>query len=169
MAIRGLASDARWAKGNDSRCRQRPLTRRLLPRHEGHDSRSPFPAPQRPMMGRGAATTAVRLSRYAALPTTLIVLLTTAPAPAEPPPPEPATMEQLPPVVVIESTPVPALGTPIEKYAGNVQSVPAREIESQNLLDVPDLLYRRLGSVNTSSNQGNPWQTDFTYRGFLAS
>ena len=76
---------------------------------------------------------------------------------------------QLPPVVVIGTTPVPALGIPIEKYAGNVQSIPARDIDNQNLLDISDTLYRSLGSVNINGNQGNPWQNDLTYRGFLAS
>jgi iron complex outermembrane recepter protein len=76
---------------------------------------------------------------------------------------------QLPPVVIIGTTPLPALGVPIDKYAGNVQSIPARDIENQNLLDMSDNLYRRLGSVNILGTQGNPFQNDLTYRGFLAS
>jgi iron complex outermembrane recepter protein len=71
--------------------------------------------------------------------------------------------------VVIGSTPVPALGTTVEKYPGNVQSMPAAEIENQNLLSIPDTLYRNFGSVNAAGNLGNPWQNDLTYRGFLAS
>ena len=47
--------------------------------------------------------------------------------------------------------------------------MPAKTIENQNLLDISDLLYRNLGSVNINANQGNPWQNDLTYRGFLAS
>ena len=44
-----------------------------------------------------------------------------------------------------------------------------RTIENQNLLDISDTLYRNFGSVNINGNQGNPWQNDLTYRGFLAS
>src|SRR5262249_7920276 len=77
--------------------------------------------------------------------------------------------EQLPPVVVIGTTPLPALGTPIEKYPGNVQTMPAREIDNQNLAAITDTLYRNIGSVNINGNQGNPWQNNLTYRGFLAS
>jgi outer membrane receptor protein involved in Fe transport len=72
-------------------------------------------------------------------------------------------------VVVIGATPLPALGIPIQKYAGNVQSIFSEEIENQNLLTMPDTLYRNFGSVNLNNTQGNPWQTDLTYRGFLAS
>jgi len=75
----------------------------------------------------------------------------------------------LPPLVIIDSTPVPALGTPVEKYAGNVQSIQAKEIDNQNLLDLSGMLYRNFGSVNASGHQGNPWQNDLSYRGFLAS
>lgn len=76
---------------------------------------------------------------------------------------------QLPTVDVIDFTPLPALGIPVEKYPGNVQSVTPEEIENQNLLDISDMLYRNLGSVNIDSNQNNPWQNDLSYRGFLAS
>ena len=76
---------------------------------------------------------------------------------------------QLPPAVVIGSTPLPALGTPIDKYPGNTQSIRPRDTHNQNLLTIPDQLYRNFGSVNINGNQGNPWQNDLTYRGFLAS
>ena len=94
-----------------------------------------------------------------------------APSPprAEQAPADAEETVQLPTVVVIGSTPLPALGIPIEKYAGNVQSIPAKTIENQNLLDMSDTLYRHLGSANILSNQGNPFQNDLTYRGFLAS
>ena len=116
----------------------------------------------------------LEIARFPALLAALISFLSTSPAsaqsaPAPSPPADAAKLEQLPPVVIIDSTPVPALGTPIEKYPGNVQTVPARTIENQNLLDISDLLYRNLGSVNINANQGNPWQNDVTYRGFLAS
>lgn len=76
---------------------------------------------------------------------------------------------ELPAVEVIEHTPLPALSIPIEKYPGNVQEITSEEIESQNPLDISEMFYRNLGSVNINAAQNNPWQNDVTYRGFLAS
>jgi outer membrane receptor protein involved in Fe transport len=110
------------------------------------------------------------------LPAVLILLLTVSPVAGQEPPTESAKPEaapppvlQLPPIEVIGSTPLPAFGIPVDKFPGNVQSIPAETIENQNLLDITDSLYRNLGSVNTNTAQSNPWQNDLTYRGFLAS
>ena len=106
------------------------------------------------------------------MPPLLVVfflLLVTVPGQAQEPPTDAEEPPRLAPVVVIAPTPLPALGLPLEKYAGNVQSVTADEIATQNLLTMPDQLYRNFGSVNLNNTQGNPWQTDLTYRGFLAS
>ena len=119
--------------------------------------------------GQTSELLAGRLGRFPALLAMLILVLVAWPAAAQELPSDATSPVQLPPVVVIGSTPVPALGIPIEKYAGNVQSIPAEAIDNQNLLDISDTLYRNFGSVNISSNQGNPWQNDLTYRGFLAS
>jgi iron complex outermembrane recepter protein len=97
------------------------------------------------------------------------VLLVACPVAAQEQPSEPPPAVTLPPVVVIGATPVPALGIPIDKYAGNVQSVQPDVLAERNAADLADALYRRLGSVNVTSAQGNPWQNDLTYRGFLAS
>jgi len=99
----------------------------------------------------------------------LLVALGPALASAQSPPPESAETVTLPPVVVVDTTPVPALGTPIEKYPGNAQSLSSRQIERQNPLDLSSFLYQNLGSVNINGNQSNPWQNDLTYRGFLGS
>jgi iron complex outermembrane receptor protein len=109
-----------------------------------------------------------RLAAQAALLGGMALLIAASPVAAQEAPAGSAEVE-LPPVVVIDTTPVPALGTPVEKYAGNVQSMPARRIENQNVPDLPDALYRNFGSLNVNTNQGNPWQSDLTYRGFLAS
>jgi outer membrane receptor protein involved in Fe transport len=75
----------------------------------------------------------------------------------------------LPQVTVIGTTPLVGLGIPVEQYPGNVQSLTADDLATQHLLDLSDIFYRRLGSVNLTTNQNNPWQNDVTYRGFLAS
>lgn len=108
-----------------------------------------------------------RLPPLRAVP--FLLLLAVGPAAAQQASPDAAPLVELPPVVVIDSTPVPALGTPIEKYAGNVQSVTSTGLGNQSLLDTSERLYRSLGSVNVTGGQSNPWQNDLTYRGFLAS
>ena len=87
------------------------------------------------------------------------------PVPETPPPP----VVELPGITVFGSTPLPALGTPLDKYPGNVQSLSPDDPWGRNLPDLPESLFRRLGSVNINNNQGNPFQNDVTYRGFLAS
>src|SRR6266446_9506061 len=99
----------------------------------------------------------------------LMLLVAAWPAAAQEAPGTATEPMRLPPILIVGDTPVPALGTPIEKYAGNVQSITTKEMENQNGLSLPDTLYRNIGSVNITGNQGNPWQNDLTYRGFLAS
>src|SRR5215472_2007491 len=97
-----------------------------------------------------------------------------APAPPtetpEPPAQTPAPPEgavQLPPVEVIGTTPLPSLGVPLDKYPGNAQRVTSEDIRKQNLVNLPEQLFRNFGSVNMNGAQGNSWQNDLTYRGFL--
>jgi outer membrane receptor protein involved in Fe transport len=127
-------------------------------------------------MPRPAAIASILLARVrlTVLPVAFMLAFATSPAAAQAPG-EPAAPEtkppilQLPPVEVIGSTPLPALGIPIDKYPGNVQSVTPDHVEGQSPVDLSETLYRRLGSVNITSGQNNPWQNDVTYRGFLAS
>jgi outer membrane receptor protein involved in Fe transport len=109
------------------------------------------------------------LATLLTLLTALCVLAAPRPAASQTTQTDADTPVTLPPVVVIGATPVPALGTPVEKYPGNVQTMPAETLANQNSLDLSDALYRSLGSVNINANQGNPWQHDLTYRGVLAS
>ncbi|HEY7038326.1 MAG TPA: TonB-dependent receptor [Methylomirabilota bacterium] len=113
-----------------------------------------------------AIPTPLRVSGLVAL---VAALLAACPAAAQDEPGGQPPAVTLPPVVVIGATPVPALGIPLDKYAGNVQSVHPDDLADRNAADLADALYRRLGSVNISNGQGNPWQNDVTYRGFLAS
>ena len=97
------------------------------------------------------------------------VLLTMSVATAQEPTTPPPSIPVLPPVTVIDTAPLPAYGIPVEKYPGNVNSIGPEELRRQNVEDVAETLYRRLGSVNINSTQSNPWQSDVMYRGFLAS
>jgi iron complex outermembrane receptor protein len=76
---------------------------------------------------------------------------------------------ELPVIEVIATTPLPALGTPIDKVPANVQSLTAEDVEEQNPLDVSETLFDNIGSVNINAAQNNPFQNDLEYRGFLAS
>jgi len=80
---------------------------------------------------------------------------------------KPPEVMQLPPVRVIGTTPLPSLGIPLDKYPGNAQRMTTEDIKDQNLVNLPEQLFRNFGSVNTIGAQGNPWQSDLTYRGFL--
>jgi len=52
-----------------------------------------------------------------------------------------------------------ALGVPAERYPGNVRSLTAEVLEQRGGVDLGDTLSLRIGSVNITSGQGNPWQT----------
>ena len=95
----------------------------------------------------------------------LLLLLEASRAMAQEPPGGAEEPAQLPPVVVIGTTPLPALGIPSRNTPATSSPSPAEDIENQNLLTMPDTLYRNFGSVNLNNTQGNPWQTDLTYRG----
>jgi iron complex outermembrane recepter protein len=81
----------------------------------------------------------------------------------------PVTELELPEVEVIGTTPLPALGTPLEKVPANVRSLTAEEFEDQNPTDLSEMLLRNVPSIHLNAAQNNPFQNDITYRGFLAS
>jgi iron complex outermembrane receptor protein len=105
----------------------------------------------------------------AALLAALILLLAVSPVAAQQPSTDSEDPVRLPPIEVIGSMPLPALGIPVQKYPGNVQSITAEDMRKQNSVNLSDTLYLNLGSVNINEAQNNPWQNDLTYRGFLAS
>ena len=81
----------------------------------------------------------------------------------------PASAVELPSLSVISATPLPGIGIPIERYAGNVQVISSEQIENQNPTDMSEILFRNISSVDINSAQNNPFQNDLHYRGFLAS
>ena len=86
-----------------------------------------------------------------------------AAAPAD----NPAEAVELSRLEVIGTTPLPGLGVPLSRVPANVQ------VFSAGLRDrpaaLPDFLDRNAASANASAGQGNPFQPDFSYRGFTAS
>src|SRR5215510_5739996 len=110
----------------------------------------------------------------------VVLVLISSPAAAQAPQSPPATPGsppaapsvpeepvQLPAVQVIGTTPLPSLGVPLDKYPGNAQRVTSEEIRKGNQVNLPEQLFRNFGSVNMNGTQGNSWQSDLTYRGFL--
>jgi len=72
-------------------------------------------------------------------------------------------------VVVIETSPYPDIGVPLDQVPGNVQRLRAGDMGASRALDASDALNRLAGSVTVNDTQGNPFQPDVSFRGFTAS
>ena len=70
---------------------------------------------------------------------------------------------------VVGTTPLPGLGTPLANVPANVQVFGARGIERQRPIALPDFLERNAAGTGMNAAQGNPFQPDLLYRGFVAS
>ncbi|MEX3957832.1 TonB-dependent receptor [Trinickia sp. EG282A] len=79
------------------------------------------------------------------------------------------TAHVLAPVVVIGTTPLLGLGTPLAQVPANVQTVRARDLDRQHRATITDYFEKNLPSVDINEAQGNPYQVDVNYRGFTAS
>lgn len=75
----------------------------------------------------------------------------------------------LPTIVVIGTTPLLGIGTPLTQVPANVQTIRASEIGNQHRATLTDYFEKNLQSVDINEAQGNPWQTDVNYRGSTAS
>ena len=84
-------------------------------------------------------------------------------------PGNPSEALELPNVVVIGTTPLPGIGLPLERVAGNVQAYTSQGLAAQHPDGVAGYLEQNAGSVNFNSAQGNPFQPDLLFRGFTAS
>lgn len=76
---------------------------------------------------------------------------------------------QLPTVEVVGTTPLSGLGVAREQVPANVQSTRARDLREKEAQNLPEFMARQLPSVNVNEIQGNPYQADLNYRGFVAS
>lgn len=81
----------------------------------------------------------------------------------------PAEAFELPTVVVVATTPLPGLGTPIRDVPGNVQIFTSKDLGQQRQTNIGDYLEQNPTSVTINSAQGNPFQSDVNFRGFAAS
>ncbi|HEY6897200.1 MAG TPA: TonB-dependent receptor plug domain-containing protein, partial [Rhodocyclaceae bacterium] len=76
---------------------------------------------------------------------------------------------ETPTITVIGTTPLPGIGVPIEKVPANVQSRSGKQVQQQQTLDLSEHLTQNIPGVVSSPSQDNPWQSDISFRGFVAS
>ncbi|MGH8778025.1 TonB-dependent receptor [Paraburkholderia sp.] len=94
---------------------------------------------------------------------------TAAAATAETQPAPPTAETTLAPIIVVGTTPLVGIGTPLTQVPANVQTVHAADLERQHRSTLTDYFAKNLPSVDISDAQGNPYQMNLTYRGFTAS
>jgi outer membrane receptor protein involved in Fe transport len=75
----------------------------------------------------------------------------------------------LPSVDVVAPTPLPGLGIPLVEIPANVQTFGRRDLSRTQEDDVARFLWRNAGSATLENAQGNPFQQDLLFRGFIAS
>ncbi len=75
----------------------------------------------------------------------------------------------IPAVEVVGTTPLPGVGLRVDQIPAPVQTAKSPEIVRSNAFDLPGFMNRFLGSVYVNDIQGNPFQPDVTYRGYVAS
>ena len=98
-------------------------------------------------------------------PLLALALMAAAPAWSQSAAPVAATLGE---VVVIGTTPVAGTAIPLEKFAGNVQTLSHGALDTPTA-DLSQRLSQSLGSMNINDTQGNPFSVDLNYRGFTAS
>jgi iron complex outermembrane recepter protein len=96
-------------------------------------------------------------------------MATAADADPPAPPGNPATVQELPEVVVIANTPLPGLGLPLYEVPGNVQTGDSRDMQRQLTVNVADYLNSNFSGITASESADNPFQMDMNYHGFTAS
>ncbi|HET7526458.1 MAG TPA: TonB-dependent receptor [Burkholderiaceae bacterium] len=72
-------------------------------------------------------------------------------------------------VEIVGTTPLPGLGTPLRDVPANVQTYSGRELGKQRQGNLSEFLENNPTSITVNSAQGNPYQTDISFRGFTAS
>ncbi len=81
----------------------------------------------------------------------------------------PAEALEIPTVVVVGTTPLPGLGTPIRDVAANVQIYTSKDLAQQRQTTATDYLEQNPTGISSNAAQGNLFQPDINFRGFSAS
>jgi iron complex outermembrane recepter protein len=106
-----------------------------------------------------------RLVLFASVAVSASVTATAQDKPRE----NPAEALETPTVVVIGTTPLPGLGTPIQDVPSNVQVYTSKDLSGQRQTNVTDYLEQNPTGIASNAAQGNPFQPDISFRGFSAS
>ncbi|KWF37283.1 TonB-dependent receptor [Burkholderia diffusa] len=75
----------------------------------------------------------------------------------------------LAPIVVVGTTPLLGIGTPLSRVPANVQTIRGEDVARQHGSALTEYFEKNVSSVDINEAQGNPYQTDVNYRGFTAS
>jgi len=75
----------------------------------------------------------------------------------------------MPTVEIVGTTPLPGLGTPMRDVPANVQIYTSKDLSGQRQTNVTDYLEQNATGLAANAAQGNPFQTDISFRGFSAS
>ena len=75
----------------------------------------------------------------------------------------------LPEIQVISTSPFPGGRIDRDKVPALVQTLTAEDFSRSYSSNVTDTLFQHIPGVSTSDQQGNSFQTDIRYRGFVAS
>ena len=110
----------------------------------------------------GAFKRACRLSALSASALALIGSLPAQAADADAP-------TELPEVIVVGQTPLPAASIDLRDYPGNLQTANAKAIEDSQAINLADFLARNMDGVHISDAANNPYQPDLFYRGYSVS
>ena len=83
--------------------------------------------------------------------------------------PQPAVPLALPDMEVQGASRLMGLGVPREQVPANVQVTTGEQIANRGGVSLTDFLFRELAGINLTHVQNNPFQPDFSYRGFTSS
>lgn len=81
----------------------------------------------------------------------------------------PATVQELPQVLIIGTVPLQGFGQPLNEVPADVQTATGADLQREQSLDVVDYLNNNFSGLNVSEGDGNPFQIDVYYHGFTAS
>ncbi|SAL11200.1 TonB-dependent receptor [Caballeronia telluris] len=117
----------------------------------------------------GGALASITVSAWAQAEAPSAASAASAPVAASEAAPAPVQAEALPSIVVVGTTPLLGVGTPLEKVPANVQTIRGRDIDAQHPQTISDYFAANVVSVDINDAQGNGSQADINYRGFTAS
>ena len=82
---------------------------------------------------------------------------------------EAAPVGALQSVIVVGTTALPGVGTPLSQVPANVQTLRGDALVAPRATTLAQALDQGIGSVNVNDTAGNPYQLDVNFRGFTAS